>query len=536
MSDIMESEIIKVFAQAGYQISPGALQLILKSRDIHDSINRILKCVDEHTIVIDTQHASSAKLGIQADRFRTETTQTTPQMGPEILQSADTHRTHPYDPYTPTRPRTEEELANPQYTEYKEETPTCEVDILSDITNQSTCIGEYEEFVQYFRDRYTRISEILRRRISSRPIESLKRQQRGDDRESISIIGMVRDIRTTTNGHRLIELEDPTGSIPVLILKRDEMLYQLSDHVLPDEVIGVTGNPTPDGGLFIVKDITWPDLPTVGYSLKGMEERKPGNRAVFISDVHVGSNTFLEDVWMRFTAWLRGEISDTSIPSADSIRYLVIAGDLVDGIGVYPDQEKELRIHDVYEQYQQVSEYLKEIPGHIKIIISPGNHDAVRQAEPQPRLPEEITRMFSSNTTFIGNPAMIGLEGVKILVYHGRSIDDLVAALPEVSYSKPTEAMREMLRRRHLSPIYGSRVSIAPEKRDHFVVDKIPDILHCGHVHTAHVDSYRGVLLINSGTWQSQTEFQKRVNLQPDPGIATLVDLGTLKAQMISFM
>jgi len=131
---------------------------------------------------------------------------------------------------------------------------------------------------------------------------------------------------------------------------------------------------------------------------------------------------------------------------------------------------------------------------------------------------------------------MIGLDGIKILIYHGRSIDDFVAAMPNVNYRDPTIAMKEMLKRRHLSPIYGGRVLIAPEKKDHFVIDKIPDILHCGHVHTANISKYHNVILINSGTWQSQTEFQKRVNLKPDPAIATTVDLNTLQTQMIKFL
>ncbi|CAD7766939.1 MAG: DNA polymerase II small subunit [Candidatus Argoarchaeum ethanivorans] len=240
---------------------------------------------------------------------------------------------------------------------------------------------------------------------------------------------------------------------------------------------------------------------------------------------------------MRFISWLRGEINDEKTPASDNIKYLVIAGDLVDGIGIYPGQEKELLINDVYAQYEQAAEYLKEIPEHINIIISPGNHDAVRQAEPQPCLPDEITGLFNkNNTTFVGNPAMVGLEGIKILIYHGRSIDDFVAAMPNVNYKDPTIAMKEMLKRRHLSPIYGGRVLIAPEKKDHFVIDKIPDILHCGHVHTANIGKYRNVTLINSGTWQSQTEFQKRVNLKPDPAIATTVDLNTLQTQMIKFL
>jgi DNA polymerase II small subunit len=74
--------------------------------------------------------------------------------------------------------------------------------------------------------------------------------------------------------------------------------------------------------------------------------------------------------------------------------------------------------------------------------------------------------------------------------------------------------MIEMLRRRHLSPIYGSRVSIAPEHEDHYVIARPPAILHCGHVHTVGIARYKGVAVINSGTWQSQTDFQK-VNIQP---------------------
>jgi DNA polymerase II small subunit len=95
--------------------------------------------------------------------------------------------------------------------------------------------------------------------------------------------------------------------------------------------------------------------------------------------------------------------------------------------------------------------------------------------------------------------------------------------------------MVEMLKRRHLSPIYGSRVSIAPEKQDHFVISQVPDILHCGHVHTVGVEWYKNVLLINSGTWQSQTEFQKRVNVVPSPAQVPVVDLMTLKTTILKF-
>ena len=38
---------------------------------------------------------------------------------------------------------------------------------------------------------------------------------------------------------------------------------------------------------------------------------------------------------------------------------------------------------------------------------------------------------------------------------HGKSIDDFVAGLRTVTYSDPVEAMRQMLRRRHLAPQWG---------------------------------------------------------------------------------
>ncbi len=67
------------------------------------------------------------------------------------------------------------------------------------------------------------------------------------------------------------------------------------------------------------------------------------------------------------------------------------------------------------------------------------------------------------------------------------------------------------------------------------MIDVVPDILHCGHVHTVGVSWYRDVLTINSGTWQSQTEFQKRMNLQPNPAQATVVDLASMEYRIVQF-
>ncbi len=458
-------EIIQMFAESGFNVEPRALDIMSQGAS-PELIHNILKNLDSSVIVVGPEHVKD--LAIQINRI---------------------------------------------------ETPP--VTILSDITNKSTCIGNYADFVQYFRNRYSTLGDILRKRIGARPIESLNKRNL-DSREPLSIIGMVLDIKTTTNGHKLIEVEDPTGSVRVLIHKeKDKELFKLANGFLLDEVIGVTGTISSDGNLMFANRVYFPDIPASGRTSIDRKEAK--GKAVFISDIHVGSKTFLEDAWLRFADRL-----------GDDINYLVIAGDVVDGIGVFPNQDKELAILDIYEQYEKAAGYLNDLPKHIKIIISPGNHDAVRQAEPQPRLPEKITQMFRKDFTFVGNPAMVDI-GVKVLIYHGRSADDIIASIPGYSYADPTKAMTEMLKLRHLSPIYGGRVSIAPEKTDHLVIDTIPDILHCGHVHTVGVTKYRDVLAINSGTWQSQTEFQKRMNLQPMPAKATIVDLSSMAYRIEDF-
>src|SRR6266498_1091031 len=175
-------------------------------------------------------------------------------------------------------------------------------------------------------------------------------------------------------------------------------------------------------------------------------------RAAFMSDIHVGSRTFLEEKWSKVSAWLGG---DDEV--ARSIRYLVVSGDVVDGIGVYPRQDEELAIDDIYGQYEALATMMAALPDRIAVVMSPGNHDAVRPAEPQPAFPTSIQKLFDSNITFAGNPCLLGIEGVRILSYHGRSMDDLVSAVPGLSYHRPIDAMKAMLRMRHLAPIYGGR-------------------------------------------------------------------------------
>ena len=113
----------------------------------------------------------------------------------------------------------------------------------------------------------------------------------------------------------------------------------------------------------------------------------------------------------------------------------------------------------------------------------------------------------------LGNPAFVDLNGVRLLMFHGQSLDDVIATTPGLSYHKPAEAMKVLLKARHLAPTYGERTPVAPEQEDVMVITDVPDIFHSGHVHVTDVQSYRGTLVVNSGAWQSQTKYQQTMGI-----------------------
>ena len=394
------------------------------------------------------------------------------------------------------------------------------VEIVSGCPGTSGCVNGTADYLHYFRDRYSRLGNMIRNRCSVMPMEGLTRNPRYRQ-EECTVIGMVTEVKTTTNGHRIAEIEDSTTNLSVLF-RKDRPVFPDAERLIHDEVIGVKGKLSSDGKLFFADTLYRPDI---RIDNKPFKSEQPG-KACFISDVHVGSDTFLGDCWHRFADWLHDS----------DISYLLIAGDLVDGIGIYPGQESELTIKNIYEQYDAFGEMMADLPSRIQIIVSPGNHDVVRGAEPQPVIPELFTKKFPKNVIQVENPGLVNLQGVRVLMYHGRSIDDMIGLIPGASYDQSGVMMQEMLQRRHLAPAYGRRTPIAAGKTDRLIIDPLPEILHTGHVHIRGIMTYRGVLGINAGTWQSQTKFQKQMNVNPTPAQAVVVDLQTLEPETFTFM
>jgi len=335
------------------------------------------------------------------------------------------------------------------------------------------------------------------------------------------------------NSHKLIEIEDETGSTFAIALKNDREVFQGAREIVLDEVVGIIGQLSKNGDLLVIQNIIYPDIRIQNSRHKSEEPIC----AAFLSDIHVGSKEFLEKQWESFIKWINGQMGNSRQKDvAGKIKYIIIPGDVVDGIGIYPAQEKELLITNLYRQYEVLADYISRIPEHISIIIQPGNHDAVRPAEPQPTFEKEIQNLFSCNDiTFVGNPCYFSIHGVEVLSYHGQSLLDYATNVQHLKYSDPVEIMKIMLKKHHLAPSYGGYTPLAPEHMDYMIIDKIPDIFVTGHVHLAKVGEYRGVKLINASSWQSQTSYQKMLNFIPDPAKIPIVNLKTGNITMMDF-
>ena len=388
--------------------------------------------------------------------------------------------------------------------------------IIQDTSKKSYTSGELENLISYFKSRYEKLAKILSRRPDLRNYTKIADIDDGMD--SLSLILMVREIRSSKNGHKIVEFEDDTGNISILFSNKNEELFAEAEKLVRDEVVGVIANKSNDAGFAFGQEIINPGVLSI-------PEKEMDFGIVFLSDVHIGSLTFLEDAFQRFIDWINCEAGERV---AEDVKYLIIGGDIVDGIGVYPNQDKELAIKDITEQYNEAARFLGNIRSDIKIIIAPGNHDASRVAEPQPAVPEEYAKALYEldNVEFISNPGVVSLDGINVLIYHGRSFDDLVMAIKSFEYEKSDEIMVELLQKRHLAPIYGERTPLASELEDYLVIDEVPDVFHTGHIHINSYKKYKGVHLINSGTFQTQTEFQKIYNINPTPAEVPVLHKG----------
>jgi DNA polymerase II small subunit len=400
-----------------------------------------------------------------------------------------------------------------------------------------------EGYTSLFRSRYEKSLRILSLRQDSKRVKkietikqlfnqsninykSLSKEEANNSVVIAAGLVMEKDIK---NNNYDITIDDQTGLLTATTF--DEDLKKQISMLAVDQMVMIEFEINSKRRKNTIKNLFSLDVPD-----RIPNRSKTEVFSILISDLHIGSKFFMEKEFQSFLEWLNGNDRDSK-DIISKIKYICICGDLIDGIGIFPNQDRELLEKDSFSQMDHAINILSKIPKHMKVFLIPGNHDLGRRALPQPAIPKKYAEKIYSlnNITMLGNPCMINMEGIKILMFHGQSLDDIIASIPGLSYSKPAEAMKILLKSRHLSPIYGQRTPIAPEKEDMMVIEEVPDILHSGHVHVIDVDSYKGTLLVNSGAWQSQTPFQQTMGITPTPGIAIAINLSNLKPFKIDF-
>jgi len=397
---------------------------------------------------------------------------------------------------------------------------------------------EIRDFAMHIKNRYSFMKGLLINRAEVENPMSIDKLKLTTNKTTI--IAIVADIQKLATGTLKVTLEDLTGKVTGIISAKNEELIKSAGFLTLDEVAAFKGSASKD--LFFVTEIIWPDIPQ-----RTLQNAPDEVYALFSGDFHIGSSLFLKDKMENMINWLNGRSGDERQKEiAAKTKYIIVAGDVVDGVGIYPGQEKELTIKDIYDQHKAAAEYLAQIPQDKKIIVIPGNHDVVRICEPQPPIYKDIAEDLYKlpNVICLGNPSNIILhqqdcfKGFNVLLYHGYSFDyfaDQVEALRlQGAYDHADKILAFLLKKRHLAPTYGSTLHL-PMMEDTHIIKQVPDVIASGHIHHARIGNYKQTMFMVTAGFQAKTAFQEKVGHHPEPGKMPLLNLNTRKATMLNF-
>jgi len=383
-------------------------------------------------------------------------------------------------------------------------------EVLSDPTSAISPTTDTSGYVLMFRNRLERMSSLIRGRPDFFQIEKLNaiKTPLSGRKVLAKVVGLVASKKISSD-YVSLTLEDDSGYLRLMCT--GDAIRKM-DEVLIDEFVLVEVESQPRG--YYAKNIYHLDVPE---RAKRTADKKI--YAMFLSDLHVGSPDFDETSFQKMIDWINGDLGELEVVSR--IGYLVLNGDLIENPLAGDGRLSE---HDVRSSYDVLAGYLENIRRPMKIFLTPGDTDATRIALPQPAIIRKYAKRLyeMKNVVMLGNPSMVRLDGVNVLLYHGQSLDEVFRQLQSVSVSRPSTGMRALLRARHVAPTYGGLTLLAPEKDDLLIIDPIPDIMHCGHVGIPDEEVYRGTLLLSTPSWIAGTKSAVR-----SQGKAALVDLST---------
>lgn len=420
---------------------------------------------------------------------------------------------------------TKEELQKNDVNKFipKAENFQANIKVLNEYTLSDSKKEHVKTFTQMFNNRLDVLGNIIKEKEQN--LEEIENVLKKKNNSETNFVGIILNRKKTAKGNLLLDIEDKSGQISVLYSQENKGLFDTAKTAIVDDVVSIYGEKIKDT-LVLGKDITWASIPS-----KEMTKPKNNVNVAVIGDLHVGSKSFCKKDFLDFIDWLNGDFSsDLDKKLIDNLKYLIVCGDLVDGVNIYYDQDDDLEINDIYKQYEELGNLLKKIPKHIEIILIPGDRDAVRKADPKPKLTIDFLEPLKDmkNIHTYSSPSLIEIEGLKFLLYHGEGITDYVKILPNLTFRQPEKAMQEALRRRSLSAGYGN-TQLAPEEKDYMIIKEVPDVFISGHLHCNGHMLYKNTLLVNSGCFQELTKYRKLQGYRATPGVVSIIELDGLR-------
>ena len=218
-------------------------------------------------------------------------------------------------------------------------------------------------------------------------------------------------------------------------------------------------------------------------------------RAVFISDLHLGSKHCNSDALLEFLTNINTE-------------KLFLVGDIIDGWRL---QKKWFWPNE----HNRILQKILKISKNIEVIYITGNHDEFLRALPG---------MSFGNISIENRVSYLGLDGKKYLVTHGDIFDNLMRTksgrfimhLGDFAYDgllyinrlvigfrklfnlPPWSLAKYLKRKATAASNYINDLSFEMSK---YCKHKDYDGVICGHIHHAEIVEYDGITYMNDGDW-----------------------------------
>jgi len=394
--------VSKLFS-AGYQLTKEAYVYLDSHSDIESVINQILSAKPENPIL--SLEAIETILNTVKKQSSESSSQQLKKSVAEEEKKQEQNESSAKEVQTKTRPKTH----------IRQNKIAADIEVLytPEISPKKVTVKNFE---QYFTNRYKQLAQLFRGRHDIATIVSTNSLLSHKYKEDVSLVALVYSKSVTRNGNVFLELEDLEGQVKGIISTSQMNAIKKAPYILEDAVLCFTGNWNND--ILHIRDIQWPDIPYTRQPNYAYDDVL----ALFISDIHIGSKHFMGDLFMKVVNFLNGQLnSERYNQLGEKIKYLFVGGDVVDGVGVYPEQENDLALKNIRLQYLLASEYFEKIASDIEIIIIPGNHDGARSAEPQTPIQQEFASELYKldNVKLLGSPTYIKAHGVEVLMSHG---------------------------------------------------------------------------------------------------------------------